>query len=247
MLYNHIQNQVKEGKMIALLIDPDKHDEESLHNVVVIAEKAGIDFFLVGGSITIQSINITIQWVKKFSTLPVFLFPGNILQLSDLADGIFLISLISGRNPDFLIGQQVLAAPFLKSSGMEIIPVGYILLETGATTSVEYMSNTRPIPLDKHDIAVATAMAGEMLGHKLIYLEGGSGACNPVSLELISEVKKKVSIPIVAGGGIRSARQAREIFNAGADLIVIGTIAEENPASLFEIVEAKKTSMMANN
>lgn len=246
MFYNHILTQSKMGKMIVLLVDPDKQTETSLKELVVIAEKAGIDFFLVGGSLTTQSIHDTIQTIKKYSALSVFLFPGSLLQLSDSADGIFLLSLISGRNPEFLIGNHVQAAPFIKSSGMEVVPVGYILLETGTTTSVEYISNTRPIPLEKQDIAVATAMAGEMLGHKLIYLEGGSGACHPINLEMIREVRKNISIPLVVGGGIRSARQAREIFQAGADLIVISTVAEEKPEILFELVEAKATKI-ANN
>jgi putative glycerol-1-phosphate prenyltransferase len=239
MLYNIIQSRQNKKKMVALLIDPDNHDKKSLENVVNIANRAGVDFFLVGGSMTTKSINDTIASIKQGSSLPVFLFPGNLLQLSDLADGILLLSLISGRNPEFLIGNHVVAASFLRNSGMEIISTGYVLIETGNRTSVEFMSNTRPIPSNKPDIAVATCMAGEMLGQKLIYLEGGSGTQQTVNSTLIAEVKKHISVPLIVGGGIRTVTQAREIFHAGADIIIIGTVAEENPDMIFEIVSAK--------
>lgn len=239
MLYNHILQKFGKEKMVALLIDPDNHDTESLENIVHIADLAAIDFILVGGSIITKSFNDKIQIIKEKTSLPVFLFPGNLLQLCNLADGILLLSLISGRNPEFLIGNHVVAAPFLKSSGMEIIPTSYLLIDTGNCTSVEYMSHTRPIPSNKPEIAVATALAGEMLGHKLVYLEGGSGAEQTVCNQLISEVKKNISIPLIVGGGIRTAAQAKQIFRAGADIIVIGTVAEESPDMVFEIVKGK--------
>ena len=239
MLYNLILQKLGKEKMVALLIDPDNHDTESLENIVNIANLASIDFILIGGSIITKSFNDKIKIIKDKTTLPVFLFPGNLLQLCNHADGILLLSLISGRNPELLIGNHVVAAPFLKNSGMEIIPTSYILVNTGTCTSVEYMSNTQPIPFNKPEIAAATAMAGEMLGHKLTYLEGGSGAEQTINRQLISEVKKNTSIPLIVGGGIRTSSQSRQIFQAGADIIVIGTVAEESPDMVFEIVKGK--------
>jgi putative glycerol-1-phosphate prenyltransferase len=239
MLYDLIIKKQNKEKMVSLLIDPDNHDLESLDNIINIANLASIDFLLIGGSIITKSFNDKIDNIKKKTDLPVYLFPGNLLQLCDHADGILLLSLISGRNPELLIGNHVIAAPFLKNSHMEIIPTGYILIDTGSRTSVEYMSNTRPIPANKPEIAVATALAGEMLGHKLIYLEGGSGAEQTINKQLISEVKKNISIPLIVGGGIRSATQAHQIFKAGADVIVIGTVAEESPDMVFEIVKGR--------
>jgi putative glycerol-1-phosphate prenyltransferase len=239
MLYNQILAKLNREKIIAILIDPDKSDEISVVSTIEKAEKAGIDFFLIGGSLISKTINDKITLIKRISRKPVFLLPGNILQLCDKADGIFLLSLISGRNPDFLIGSHVNAAPFLKSSSLEIIPTGYILIDTGKPTSVEYISNTRPIPGDKPDIAVATAIAGEMLGLKVIYLEGGSGTCCPINKNLIKEVKNNISTPLIVGGGINSITMASDIFEAGADIIVIGTAVEKNPDTLTEIAGAK--------
>lgn len=240
MLYDHIVAKKNKERLISVLFDPDKSDETFIHNTIQKSEKAGTDFFLIGGSIISKSINDKIELIKSISTIPVFLFPGNVLQLCDKADGIFLLSLISGRNPDFLIGNHVTAAPFLKSSGIEVIPTGYILIDTGKPTSVEYISNTRPIPGDKPDIAVATAMAGEMLGLKIIYIEGGSGANSYVNTQLIKEVKQNISTPLIIGGGINSLESAREIFEAGADIIVVGTAIEENSESIYEISQAKR-------
>ncbi len=243
MLYNYILGKKNKEKLIAILIDPDKSDEISLRSTIDKADKAGIDFFLIGGSLISKSINDKIAFIKNISPKPVFLLPGNILQLCDKADGIFLLSLISGRNPDFLIGSHVNAATFLKSSGLEIIPTGYILIDTGKPTSVEYISNTMPIPGDKPDIAVATAIAGEMLGLKVIYLEGGSGASCTVNTKLINDVKKNITVPLIVGGGINSVSTAREIFEAGADIIVIGTAVEENPDILKDIAITKNTTL----
>lgn len=222
-------------KTIGVLIDPDKYDDSLLDRVAGSAKQSNVSFFLIGGSLLSKNINQTIAYLKSKTTLPVFLFPGNLLQLCDQADGILLLSLISGRNPEYLIGNHIHAAPFLRSSGMEIIPTGYILVETGQRTSVEYISNTLPIPQNKPDIAIATAMAGEMLGMKLIYLEGGSGAQQPVNKKLISEVKKNIRIPLIVGGGICSKQQVTEIFEAGADCIIIGNALETKPEILVEL------------
>ena len=240
MLYDLIKIKQSKEKQVVLLIDPGKLNEPSLLTLLEKAVEAGISFILIGGSLISKSINDSILLIQQHCKLPVFLFPGSLLQLCDKADGILLLSLLSGRNADFLIGNHVQAAPFLKKSGMEIIPTGYILIDCGQPTSVEYMSNTFPIPFNKIDIAVATAMAGEMLGLKLIYLEGGSGANKIIHSTLISEVKANISLPLIVGGGIRTYQQAKEVFEAGADIIVIGTAAEENPEVLLEIGELLK-------
>ncbi len=239
MLYSKIVAAQNKSKMLVVLIDPDKHDNTSLLATLEIVRQFPPDFILVGGSLVSKSVNATIEKVKSITKLPVFLFPGNLLQLCDQADGIMLLSLISGRNPEYLIGNHVLAAPFLKSTGMEIIPTGYMLVETGSKTAVEYISNTTAIPAGKTDIAVSTAMAGEMLGLKMIYLEGGSGADTPVNRTLITEIKKHISVPLVVGGGIRTAIQAKDAYSAGADVVVIGNVLEENASLLKNFVEIR--------
>ena len=222
--------------MFAILVDPDKHDRASIGRIGKLAGNNAVDFILVGGSLVSVSVDETVELLKDSTQLPVILFPGNVLQISLKADGILLLSLISGRNPEFLIGNHVIAAPVLRKSDMEIIPTGYILIENGRTTSVEYMSNTRPIPGDKVDLAVATAMAGEMLGHKLIYLEAGSGAKENVNAGMISEVRSRISIPLVVGGGINTPEQIRETYSAGADIIVVGSAIEHDPRHLENLL-----------
>ncbi|MCP4309933.1 MAG: geranylgeranylglyceryl/heptaprenylglyceryl phosphate synthase [Bacteroidetes bacterium] len=217
-------------KRFALLVDPDKQDDESLDTLMGHINQYPPDLVLVGGSILFNPIDLSITSLKLGTKLPVFLFPGNVMQLSDTADGILFLSLISGRNPEFLIGNHVLAAPHLNRSGIEVIPTGYLLIENGHSTTVEYVSNTRPIPAGKCDIAIATAMAGEMLGMKAIYLEAGSGAKHCVGTDVISAIRKNISLPLIVGGGITSADQAEEVFNAGADMVVIGTAIENDPS-----------------
>jgi len=237
MLYQLIHNaSANKSKLIALLIDPGKKDQNHLSDVLKRANENKIDFILIGGSIIGKNIDETVKFVKDNTNIPVFLFPGNLLQLSDKADGIFLLSLISGRNPDLLIGNHVSAAFFLKNSNLEIIPTGYILIENGKSTSVSYMSNTTPIPADKPEIAAATAITGEQLGLKVIYLEAGSGALNPVSSGTISQVKNEINIPLIVGGGIKTTDDIRNSCKAGADVVVIGNIIENNPNLLGEFV-----------
>ena len=229
MIYNNIlQKQKNKKKQLALLIDPDKQNTQSLIEVAQKANENKVDFILIGGSIISNSINDVIETVKKNCSIPVVLFPGSLLQVSNKADGILLLSLISGRNPDFLIGNHVVAAPLLKKSKLEILSTGYILINSGVSTSVAYMSNSTPIPYDKTDIAVATAIAGEMLGHKLIYLEAGSGAPKPVDTKMVKEVKKNINVPLIVGGGISTKKELISICDAGADVIVIGTAFEKN-------------------
>ena len=222
------------NKSIALLLDPDKTKGESLQSILRIAEGCGTDFIMTGGSLTFSSMDQMIDTVKETCSIPLVLFPGNLLQLSCKPDLILLLSLISGRNPELLIGNHVVAAPYLKNVREKLISVGYILIGCGSKTSVEYISQTEAIPSDKPDIAVATSLAGEMLGLNMIYLEAGSGAPDPIPLKLIEAVRANISIPLAVGGGIRKKRQIEDIFNAGADLIVLGNGCEQNPELLPE-------------
>jgi phosphoglycerol geranylgeranyltransferase len=228
----------RQRKMLAVLIDPDRNDPESLKEIMRIAMLSEVDFFMAGGSLVVSSLDETISTLKKNNPLPVVIFPGNALQLSEKADALLFISLISGRNPEFLIGHHVISAPIIKKTGISTIPVGYILIENGRTTSVEYMSNTLPIPSDKPEIAVATAVAGEMLGLKAIYLEAGSGAAQPVGIHLIEEVRKNIDIPLIVGGGIKTEQEALNIYKAGADIIVTGTAVEKNPSTIAQFARA---------
>ena len=228
-IYNRILKKCRTKKQVVVLIDPDKQTSQSTKDIVQQAILAEVDYIFVGGSLVSTNTSTTIETIKQHTDIPVVLFPGSIIQLSDKADAILLLSLISGRNPELLIGNHVQAAPFLKKSGIEVIPTGYVLIDGGTRTSVEYMSGTMPIPANKHDIAVATAIAGEMLGHKLIYLEAGSGAKSPVCGELIKKVRQNISIPIIVGGGIRTRQGIENAFEAGADIVVVGTVLEENP------------------
>jgi len=217
---------------IGLLLDPDKSKGESLRKILAIAEDCKTDFILTGGSLTFNSIDNLIEEVRKHSSIPVVLFPGNLLQLSHKADIIMLLSLISGRNPELLIGNHIIAAPYLKTVKEKLIAVGYILINCGNTTSVEYISQTDAIPSDKPEIAVATALAGEMLGLGMIYLEAGSGAAKPVPASIVKAVRENVLIPIAVGGGIRNKKEIEELFNAGADTIILGNGCEKNPELL---------------
>jgi phosphoglycerol geranylgeranyltransferase len=221
-------------KSIALLLDPDKAKGDSLQNILKIAEESNTDYILAGGSLTFNSIDNLIDNIRKICSIPVILFPGNLLQLTHKADTILLLSLISGRNPELLIGNHVIAAPFLKDVKEKLVSVGYILIGCGNKTSVEYISQTEAIPSDKPDIAVATAIAGEMLGLSMIYLEAGSGASSPVPSNIVKAVRENVSIPVAVGGGIKNKKEIKEIFSAGANLIILGNGCEKNPDLLFD-------------
>ena len=223
-------------KQIAVLIDPDKTDAKKLVKTIQQAELAKVDFYLVGGSLLLKNnLDEIIAIIKKNSKKKVYLFPGNPSQISAKADGILLLSLISGRNAELLIGNHVLAAPILKQSKLTIISTGYMLIESGTQTTVSYISNTTPIPANKPAIAACTALAGEQLGLKTISLEAGSGAQNSVSKEIIKAVKKQINIPLIVGGGIRSIEQIETAFLAGADVVVIGTAIENDIKFLEEI------------
>jgi len=227
----------KPGKKIAVLIDPDKTGVQSIDKTILLSEKAKVDFFLIGGSLVSENPGSFIQKLKKNTNIPVILFPGSLLQFSPKADAILFLSLISGRNPELLIGNHVAVAPLLKKSIMEVLPIGYMLIGTGKSTSVEYISNTIPIPANKVDIAVATAIAGELLGLKLIYLEAGSGAENPVPDEMVKKVKQNINIPLIIGGGIKNEYQVENVCKSGADIIVVGNALEEENNKILRMAE----------
>ena len=236
-IYQHIFKKSAEGKkQFAILVDPDKENEDSLETLCELANQHKVDYLFVGGSLLTQDcLSECIEVIKLHTQIPVVLFPGDNLQINSHADAILFLSLISGRNPDLLIGKHVISAPILKEAGLEIIPTGYMLIDGGTPSSVSYMSNTTPIPANKRDIAVCTAMAGEMLGLKLIFMDAGSGAINPVSEAVVSAVKKSIDIPLIIGGGVRSAEKAKALFDAGADLIVVGNAIEGNKELIGEM------------
>ncbi|MBK5279952.1 MAG: geranylgeranylglyceryl/heptaprenylglyceryl phosphate synthase [Bacteroidia bacterium] len=224
-------------KSIAVLIDPDKaEDPVRLNHLINLASENCIDFFFVGGSlITTTNLSEVVNQIKEQVGIPVILFPGNSMQLDPGADAILFLSLISGRNPDLLIGQHVVAAPILKNNKIEVMPTGYMLINSGKITSVAYVSNTTPIPEDKYSLAACTALAGEMLGLQLIYLDAGSGAEREVNTKMISAVRKAVNTPLIIGGGLNSSAKALAALEAGADMIVIGNALEKDPDILIEI------------
>lgn len=225
-------------KQFAVLVDPDKHTEASLHDLCVCINQSKVDFLFVGGSLLVQStFDYTIEYLKQHTKLPVVIFPGSNFQISNKADAILFLSLVSGRNAEYLIGQQVVAAPKVKANNIEAIPTAYLLIDGGKISSTAYITQTVPIPNDKPDIAVATALAAEIMGMKLIYLEAGSGAEKTISKEMIAAVKAAVNIPVVVGGGIRNALNAQEIFDAGADVIVVGNALENNASLLTSLAK----------
>ena len=223
-------------KHFAVLLDPDNLTEASCLQLLSGSEACHVDFFFVGGSlITTDNQAGIIQLIKQHSQIPVILFPSNSLHIDKQADGILLLSLISGRNPDFLIGQHVLSAPILKASQLQVYPTGYMLVDCGRQTTASYMSGTTPLPYDKPSIAACTAMAGELLGLQYIYLDGGSGAQKPISPEMIAAVCEAVEVPVIVGGGINTPEKAKAALDAGADVIVVGNHIEKNPGFMAEV------------
>jgi phosphoglycerol geranylgeranyltransferase len=239
-VYSQIETKRKTGKkQFAILVDPDKTDDAKVAELASKAQDCEVDYIFVGGSLlTNGSLNSCIEKLKSSCKIPVVIFPGNTMQIDKNADAILLLSLISGRNSDLLIGKHVIAAPILRENNLETIATGYILVESGNFTTVQYMSNTRPIPADKNEIAVCTAIAGEMLGLKTIYMDAGSGALNPVSEKMIESVRKNISLPIIIGGGIRTAGRAAAMCTAGADIVVVGNAIEKEYALIKTISEA---------
>jgi len=216
-------------KLVAILLDPDKLPIDRIAEKINKINKQNVDILLIGGSLLFTNhLDNFVKEIKKHTIIPVILFPGNAMQISDQADGILFLSLLSGRNPEFLIGNHIIAAPILNQTDLEVLSTSYILIESGRETTVSYISNTKPIPQDKPEIAMATALAGKMMGHSLVYLDGGSGAMEPIPADLISLVVQNVDNPVIVGGGIRSKEQMQNAFNAGATLVVIGTAFENN-------------------
>ncbi|OQA01415.1 MAG: Heptaprenylglyceryl phosphate synthase [Bacteroidetes bacterium ADurb.Bin408] len=233
------QSRQKGNKLFAVLIDPDKIKINKLEKIIELCNKAKIDFIFIGGSLLTNNIfDKCISTIKKNSAIPVVIFPGSIIQINDKADAILFLSLISGRNADMLIGKHVMVAPLLKKSNIEIIPTGYMLIESGKLTSVTYMSNTQPIPYDKENIAISTALAGEMLGLKTIFMDAGSGAFNPVSHKMIKSVSNVINVPLIVGGGINTPEKACDNCRAGADVIVVGNAIESSASLIDEISQA---------
>lgn len=246
-LYPYMLAQKSSGaRSFAVLIDPDKITPAHLPQLAERAVAAGVDYFFVGGSLVVSAnLDDTILSLKQHCHLPVFLFPGSPAQLSHHADALLYLSLISGRNADLLIGQHVVSAPAVKRSGVAVISTGYMVVDGGAPTTVSYMSSTPPLPHDKPDIAVCTAMAGEMLGMKLLYLDAGSGAKKPVSEAMIKAVSSAVEIPLIVGGGMRTPEAVYRACKAGADVVVVGNALEETPALLAEMAAAVKATAVS--
>jgi putative glycerol-1-phosphate prenyltransferase len=230
-LYTQICSNKANGiKRLAILVDPEKINWEAWESTIYAIQHSPAHMILVGGSShSPLAVDQLVQALKKAIDLPVVLFPGNSSQLSAQADAILFLSLLSGRNPDYLIQQQVDAAPALMQLDLEVISTGYLLIESGQVTSVERVSNTKPLSRSDIDLAIHTAKAGEYLGSKLIYLEAGSGAKFPVPLKMIEAVSNAIAVPLIVGGGIRSQQEIQAVFAAGADVVVIGTAFEEDP------------------
>jgi len=226
-----IQSLLNQNKrMLAVLIDPDKATPVHLEQLLTPENQSQIDFLLVGGSVlTSGNIDDTLTEIQKLSKLPTVLFPGSPDQISSKADAILLLSLISGRNADLLIGKHVESSLRLKQSGLEILPTGYILVDGGSATTVSYISGTQPIPSNKTGLAAVTALAGEQLGLCITYMDAGSGANQPIPVDMIKQVRSHVTSPIIVGGGIRTSEKAKAAWDAGANLVVIGNKLEEDP------------------
>ncbi len=239
-IYGRFEEDKKNGKKnFVVLIDPDAVKTQNIAQVVDLAIRAKVDCFFMGGSLIMNdTLDYSISQIKDACDVPVVLFPGSSLQLSYRADAMLYLSLISGRNPDLLIGKHVETASFLYSSPLEIISTGYMLIDGGVATSVSYMSNTYPIPANKDDIAVCTALAGSLMGMKLIYMDAGSGAKNPISESMIRAVSERLRSPLIVGGGIRTPEKALKNVEAGADVIVVGNAIEKDPELIIEMAAA---------
>ncbi|SEW07689.1 putative glycerol-1-phosphate prenyltransferase [Chitinophaga sp. YR573] len=239
-IYNSfIEKKAKGVKSFAVLIDPDKVTPSGITDLAAKCIAAKVDYIFLGGSLVItHHLDECVQQLKSSCDIPVVLFPGSPSQVSRYADALLYLSVISGRNPELLIGQHVLSAPAVKKSGLEVISTGYMVIDGGAPTTVSYISNTTPIPADKDDIAMCTAIAGEMLGMKVVYMDAGSGARKAITESMIARVSSQVSAPIIVGGGIRDAEKAYLNCKAGADIIVVGNAIEKDTSLIKEIADA---------
>ena len=234
-----LERKLNRQKSFAVLVDPDKVNPSSLGSLVDLATDACVDYIFVGGSLVVTDhLDECVSSIKKQTKIPVVLFPGSPSQITPNADALLYLSLISGRNPELLIGQHVLSAPAVKKSRLEIMPTGYMVIDGGAPTTVSYISNASPLPADKKEIAMCTAMAGEMLGMKLIYMDAGSGARIPISEAMIEAVSIQIQIPLIVGGGIIDPEKAYLNCKAGADVIVVGNAIEKDPQLIREMASA---------
>ena len=234
-----VERKQQHRKSFAVLIDPDKVNNSNLLPLIEMAVAARVDYFLVGGSLVISNyLDECVQMIKRSCNIPVILFPGSPNQVSKYADALLYLSLISGRNADMLIGQHVISAPLVKQSGLEILSTGYMVVDGGAPTTVSYISNASPLPADKNEIAVCTAMAGEMLGMQLIYMDAGSGAKRPITESMIEKVAHSIQVPLIIGGGITDPEKAYLNCKAGADVIVVGNAIEKNASLIKEMASA---------
>jgi len=239
-IYHSLTERKQQGrKSFAVLIDPDKVNDENMELLVERCVDARVDYLLVGGSLVISNyLDECVQLIKRNCDIPVILFPGSPSQISRYADALLYLSLISGRNADLLIGQHVVSAPVVRQSGLEVMPTGYMVIDGGAPTTVSYISNATPIPSDKNEIAMCTAMAGEMLGMKLIYMDAGSGARRAISEDMIAKVAGCIQVPLIIGGGITEPEKAYLNCKAGADVIVVGNAIEKDASLIREMAAA---------
>jgi phosphoglycerol geranylgeranyltransferase len=240
IIYNKMYDaSINRKKQFAVLIDPDKVSTDALLKTIDLANEVSVDYIFVGGSLVVNDTLVaTVDVIKSLTQIPIVLFPGSNKQISRDADALLLLSLISGRNAEWLISQHVEAAMQLRESQLEIIPTGYMLIDGGRETSVTYVSQTKPIPSDKTDIAVSTALAGNLLGMKVIFMDAGSGALKTIPTKMIQAVKSNISLPLIIGGGINTAEKAIKMCNAGADIIVVGNAIEKDVNLMKDISKA---------
>ena len=239
-IYHSFSDRKRAGKKsFAVLIDPDKVNDQNLAELIELSVSSKVDYFFVGGSLVVSNyLDQCLQLIRKNCSIPTVLFPGSPSQVSKYADALLYLSLISGRNAELLIGQHVVSAPMVKKSGLEVMSTGYMVVDGGAPTTVSYISNSSPLPSDKSEIAVCTALAGEMLGMKLIYMDAGSGAKNPISETMITKVAQSISVPLIVGGGIVDPEKAYLNCKAGADVIVVGNAIEKDSSLIREMADA---------
>ena len=239
-IYHSFSDRKRAGKKsFAVLIDPDTVNDQSMAKLIELSVSSKVDYFFVGGSLVVSNyLDQCLQLIRKSCSIPTVLFPGSPSQVSKYADALLYLSLISGRNAELLIGQHVVSAPMVKKSGLEVMSTGYMVVDGGAPTTVSYISNSSPLPSDKSEIAVCTALAGEMLGMKLIYMDAGSGAKNPISETMISKVAQSIAVPLIVGGGIVDPEKAYLNCKAGADIIVVGNAIEKDSSLIREMADA---------
>jgi putative glycerol-1-phosphate prenyltransferase len=225
-------------KSLAVLVDPDHSSLKNFERTVELANASKVDYFFIGGSLLLQDrMDECIKFIRETSNIPIIIFPGNNYQINSNADAILLLSLISGRNPDYLIGKHVESSMRLYTSKLEVISTAYLLIDGHNSNTASYISQTLPIPANKPEIALATAMAGQMLNMQLLYLDAGSGAHHPVPPNMLDKLHSYINIPIIVGGGIRDSETVYQTLQAGADLIVIGNVLEEHPKYIKNLME----------